>query len=126
MPGENREDYETMEQMEGALAGISKDWTDQWEANARKEGRRDGQHEGWIEGWIEGWREGLQEERLRMNAAFRAILQDEVRDRFGKAVAAAFATSITTVEIQERLIDLAMCIGTSKSGDELLESARNV
>ena len=134
MPGENREDYKTMEQMEGALAGISKDWTDQWEANARKEGRREGRREGWHEGWREGWsegwrkgwREGLEEDRLRMNAAFRAILQDEVRDRFGKAVAAAFATSITTVEIQEKLIDLAMCIGTSESGDELLESVRSV
>ena len=150
VPGENWEDYETMAEIEGALKGVSKIWTDQWQANARKEGRREGrrtgrregrregriagqregriegQREGRIEGQREGRIEGRQEERTQMNASLRANLQEKVRDRFGQAVAAAFAAAIATVEIREKLVDLAVRIGTSETGDELLESVRNV
>ena len=106
MPGENWEDYETMAQIEGALAGISKDWTDQWQANARKEGRRQG--------------------RSRAAAIQRSTLQEEVRGKFGEVVAAAFANAIAKVESPKKLVQVALRVGTSESGDELLESVRNV
>ena len=109
VPGENWEDYETMEQIEDALAGISKDWTDQWQANARKEGRREGRREG----------------RSRAAAMQRSTLQQQVHGKFGEVVAAAFANAIAKVESPKKLIDLAVHIGTSESGDELLESVRN-
>ena len=146
VPGENWEEYETMAKIEGALQGVAKIWTDQWQANARKEGRREGrrtgrregrregriagQREGRIEGQREGrregQREGRQEERARMNASLRANLQERVRDRFGQAVAVAFAAAITTVESHEKLVDLAVHIAASESGDELLESVQRV
>ena len=138
VPGENREEYETMAKIEGALQGVAKIWTDQWQANARKEGRREGRRtgrrEGRREGRIagqregrrEGQREGRQEERARMNASLRANLQERVRDRFGQAVAVAFAAAITTVESHEKLVDLAVHIAASESGDELLESVQRV
>ena len=114
MPGENWEDYETMEQIEGASAGISKDWTDQWQANARKEGRR------------ECRRTGRREGRSRAAAMQRSTLEQQVHGKFGEVVAAAFANAIAKVESPKKLIDLAVHIGTSESGDELLESVRNV
>ena len=142
VPGENWEDYETMAKIEGALQGVAKIWTDQWQANARKEGRRTGRREGrregriagqregriagQREGRIEGQREGRQEERAQMDASLRANLQEKVRDRFGQAVAVAFAAAITTVETHEKLVDLAVRIGTSETGDELLEGVQRV
>ena len=134
VPGENWEDYETMAKIEAALQGVAKIWTDQWQANARKEGRREGRRtgrregrrEGRIAGQREGRIEGRQEERAQMNASLRANLQEQVRDRFGQAVAVAFAAAITTVETHEKLVDLAVRIGTSETGDELLESVQRV
>ena len=130
VPGENWEDYETMAKIEGALQGVAKIWTDQWQANARKEGRREGRRtgrrEGRREGRIAGQREGRQEERAQMDASLRANLQEKVRDRFGQAVAVAFAAAITTVETHEKLVDLAVRIGTSETGDELLEGVQRV
>ena len=99
-----------MEQIEGTLAGISKDWTDQWQANARKEGRRTGRREG----------------RSRAAAIQRSTLQEEVRGRFGEVVAAAFANAIAKVESPKKLVQVTLRVGASESGDELLESLRNV
>ena len=56
----------------------------------------------------------------------RSTLQQQVHGKFGEVVAAAFANAIAKVESPKKLIDLAVHIGTSESGDELLESIRNV
>ena len=130
VPGENREEYETMAKIEGALQGVAKIWTDQWQANARKEGRREGRRtgrrEGRREGRIAGQREGRQEERAQMNASLRANLREEVRDRFGEVVAAAFANAIANVELPKKLVQVTLRIAASESGDELLESVQRV
>ena len=103
------EEYEDMQSIEGKLEQVSKVWTDQWEANALAKGRKESQ------------------ERLkRLNALQRKTLQETVRDRFGEAVAAAFAKSIARVRKAEKLIKLFALVATSENGDELLESVRSV